>query len=134
MTQQVHVMLVDDIDGSAASETVRFALDGRQYQIDLSEKHAQDLRGAMAAFVAAARREGGRRSSTRAASRPATDRGKMTAVREWAKAHGQTVSDRGRISKAVMEAYANSDDVPTPAEPEAPKRRKAKKRAAKADS
>jgi len=82
VAQQVNVMLVDDIDGSAASETVAFALDGRQYQIDLSEKHAQDLRAAVAAFVAAARRGGGRRSSAPTAAHPTTDRGKMTAIRE----------------------------------------------------
>jgi hypothetical protein len=131
VAQQVNVMLVDDIDGSAASETVVFALDGRQYQIDLSEKHAQDLREAMAAFVAAARRGAGRRSSAPAVARPATDRGKMTAIREWAKANGQSISDRGRISKAVMEAYANRDNVAA-ADKAAPK--KPRKRSAKASA
>lgn len=125
-------MLVDDIDGSEASETVSFGLDGRQFEIDLSAAHATELRNAFAEFVAAARRGSGSgrgRSAPRAA-KPADDRDQAAAIREWAMANGQPVSGRGRISKSVMEAYHNRDAVAPQAETEAPKKPK-KKRALK---
>ena len=137
MAQHVNVMLVDDIDGSEASETVSFGLDGRQYTIDLSTGHAAQLRDAVASFVAAARRgSGGRRRSPAArAAAPGTDREQTAAIREWARANGQIVSDRGRISKAVLAAYENRGDVdePEPAQAAAPVK-KSKKRSLKAAS
>jgi hypothetical protein len=106
------VKFVDDIDGSEASETVSFGLDGRQYDIDLSTRHAQQLRDTMATFVAAARRGGGRRSPAPRGPRPATNREETLAIREWARANGQDIADRGRIPKAVTEAYANRHNAP----------------------
>jgi len=135
VAQQVNVTLVDDIDGSEASETVSFALDGRQYTIDLSVDHAAQLRDAVASFVAAARRGsgGGRRSPAARAAQPGNDREQTAAIREWARANGQTVSDRGRISKAVLTAYANRGSVAAPAQDDAPAK-KSRKRSLKAAS
>jgi hypothetical protein len=103
------VSLVDDLDGSAASDTVSFSLDGRQYQLDLSEKNAAKLRDALAPFITSARRtRGGRRRSggdPKMTQRPATDRERTTAIREWARQHGHKVADRGRIPSSVVEAY-----------------------------
>src|SRR6478609_7421302 len=88
MAQKVQTLFVDDLDGSEAEGTVRFGLDGTEYEIDLNAKHAQALRDALARYVAAARRTG----STR---RPAHGRRKTTAsapnsteVRDWAKTQG----------------------------------------------
>ena len=67
MAQRVNVVLVDDIDGADAAETVSFALDGVDYEIDLSEKHASELRNAFSLYVGHARRTGGRRKSGRRA-------------------------------------------------------------------
>jgi hypothetical protein len=36
VAQKVQTLFIDDIDGSAAEDTVRFALDGTDYEIDLS--------------------------------------------------------------------------------------------------
>jgi hypothetical protein len=101
------VSLVDDVDGSVASSTVSFALDGKTYELDLSDKNAAKLRDAVAPFVAAARRLGGRgrRSSGPTASTARTDRERTTAIREWAREHGHKISDRGRIPRSVLEAY-----------------------------
>jgi hypothetical protein len=132
VAQQVKVMFVDDIDGSEASETVSFGLDGRQYDIDLSKQHAKQLRDTLATFVAVARRGTGRRSSAPHAPRPAANREQTAAIREWAKANGQDISARGRIPKVVMEAYANRDSIPPPAEAAAPPKKKSKKRSEKA--
>ena len=113
MAQKVDVKYVDDLDGSAASGTVAFALDGKSYEIDLSDENAARLRDGLAAFVAAARRSGssGRRgraarSAAEAPAAPArTDREVTAAIRNWARENGHEVSERGRIPKAVVEAY-----------------------------
>lgn len=128
VAQHVNVMLVDDLDGSAAEETVSFGLDGRQYDVDLSAANAAQLREALAAFVAVARRGSGRvrqRPAGGGAARPAVDRERTAAVREWARAHGHEVSDRGRISKSVIEAYDNRE---APAAAEAAPAKKKRKR------
>jgi hypothetical protein len=112
VAKRVNVMLVDDLDGSAAQETVSFGVDGRHYDVDLSAANAAQLRDALAAFVAVARRGNGRvrqRPVSVNGARPGVDRERSAAVREWARAHGHEVSDRGRISKTVMEAYDNRD-------------------------
>jgi hypothetical protein len=106
MAQKVQVLLVDDIDGGTADETVTFALDGVSYEIDLTTQHAAELRDALGTWVGHARKVGGRRAPGRAsnggAAHRSTDAG---AVREWAKSAGYTVSDRGRIPAEIREAY-----------------------------
>ncbi|WP_214405977.1 histone-like nucleoid-structuring protein Lsr2 [Pseudonocardia lacus] len=112
MAQKVETRLVDDIDGSEAVETVRFALEGRQYEIDLSEDNATRLRESLAAFVSSARRAGGSGSRTARSTASGTprrsssaDREHGAAVREWARANGFEVSDRGRIAADILKAY-----------------------------
>jgi hypothetical protein len=109
MAQKTIVSLIDDLDGEGADETVRFGLDGAPYEIDLSEKNATKLRESLAPFVAAARRTGGRQTQSRRGTRTSyrrtggTDR--TADIREWARANGYTVSDRGRIASNIVEAY-----------------------------
>lgn len=106
MVQKTQVVLVDDIDGGEADETVRFGLDGVSYEIDLTTKNAHKLRDAVAGYVAEARRVGGRASGRRRSARASrgggTDAG---TVREWARANGYEVSERGRVPGRVLEAY-----------------------------
>jgi hypothetical protein len=109
MAQRVNVVLVDDIDGSDAAETVSFALDGVDYEIDLSDQHAEELRGAVSLYVGHARRTGGRRKNGRRASTaPASDGSAPSAadIRSWARENGFEVPERGRVSAEVREAYA----------------------------
>lgn len=107
MAQRVQILLEDDLDGGDASETVTFGLDGVTYEIDLSDKNATALREALAGYIGAGRRVAGRRSSgTGSSSR--TSSGELAKIREWARANGYDVSDRGRISKKVREAYAQA--------------------------
>ena len=103
MAQKVQVVLVDDIDGGEAVETLSFSLDGVGYEIDLSAANAADLREAVAPWISAGRRVSGRRSASR--GRGTSDAGK---IREWARANGVEVSERGRVSASVREAYAAS--------------------------
>jgi hypothetical protein len=106
MAQKVTVSLVDDLSGSQADETVSFGLDGKSYEIDLSSKNADKLRGALADYVAAARKPGGgRKASAAAVRRPVVDREQNQAIREWARSKGMKVNDRGRIPSEVADAY-----------------------------
>ena len=108
MAKRVTEHLVDDIDGSEAAETIRFAVDGTEYEIDLSESNASEFHDAFAPYISAARRLGGRptRSSGRNASR-SSDPAKVDPkqVREWAKSQGLDVNPRGRVSKTLIEQY-----------------------------
>jgi hypothetical protein len=104
MAQKVNIILVDDIDGSEAAEAVSFALDGKEYAIDLNAKNAQKLRDALAPYVAHARRESGR--SRRGRSTPAARGGSTAAeIRAWARDNGYKVPDRGRVAADVKAAY-----------------------------
>ena len=100
MAQKVNIVLVDDIDGSAADETVSLALDGKEYEIDLNAKNAAKLRDAIAPFVGHARKAAGRRRGGRAANGPSP-----ADIRAWAREHGFDVPDRGRVSSEVRDAY-----------------------------
>ena len=106
MAQQTTVRFIDDLDGSDASGTFDFALEGRQYQIDLSEENAAKLRDAVAPFVDVARKAGGRsagRRRPRAQQQPVDDkpvrssREQTAAIREWARQHGHKVNNRGHV-------------------------------------
>ena len=101
-------MLVDDLDGGEASETVEFGLDGTSYEIDLSEDNAKKLRDTLAPYIGEGRRLGARRRSGRgrAAARPAgAGTGSAAEIREWARSNGFNVPDRGRVSAEVRKAY-----------------------------
>jgi hypothetical protein len=103
MAQRVQVLLVDDIDGGTAQETVTFALDGVTYEIDLSEGNAAQLREAVGRWVGPARRITGRATRGRGPRR--NTGGEIAKIRAWAKANGYQVSDRGRIPADVRQAY-----------------------------
>lgn len=118
MAQKTVVTLEDDIDGGTADETVTFALDGITYEIDLSASNAQALRDAFSSYVGHGRRTSGRSGAARgtrtrtastgsAASGGGTSarRGDNAAIREWARAHGHSVNERGRIPASVIGAY-----------------------------
>ena len=109
MAQRTVMTMTDDIDGSEASETVVFGLDGSTYEIDLNEVHAEDLREVLAPFVSVARRAGsgtGKRAARGNPPRPrAADDVDPKAVRAWAEANGVEVNSRGRLKAGVIEQY-----------------------------
>ncbi len=115
MAQKVQVLLVDDLDGGEASETVGFSLDGASYEIDLSKKNADLLRDTFAKYVGAARKagrsgggSGARSSGGRSRGGTSMDRDQAAAIRSWAKKQGLKVSDRGRIPATIIEQYNQS--------------------------
>jgi hypothetical protein len=112
MAKRTIHMLVDDIDGGEADETVRFAVDGVQYEIDLSTKNATKMRDVLARYIEAGSKvgrasAGGTVRATVGRGRgPATvDRDQNRAIREWAQTKGIAVSDRGRIKQEIVDRY-----------------------------
>lgn len=119
MARRIVHQLVDDLDGTVlevgSGETVLFSLDGTAYEIDLTDENAGALRGALAPYIASARSvsaRGGAAQSSRGSGASAAGRRQKrsgqrdyTPVREWAARNGYTVSERGRVPAAVLEAY-----------------------------
>ncbi|NVC25122.1 Lsr2 family protein [Kocuria salina] len=105
MAQKVEVHLEDDLDGGPADHTVTFALDGKDYEIDLSSSNAEKLREALRPFAEAGRKTT-RSSAPRSTRTRTSDSDPDTAkIRAWAKKNGHKVSDRGRIHQSVKDAY-----------------------------
>ena len=103
MAQKIQTLFIDDIDGSEAEGTVRFALDGADYEIDLNAQHAAALRTALARYIDAARRgTGAARRPARGGRRASASGVNTTEVREWAKAQGIEVKDRGRVPAELV--------------------------------
>ena len=103
MAQKVTVALEDDLTGGPADETVRFAVDGTDYEIDLSAKNAAALGKLLAPYIEHARKAG--RPLGRRAGRTAPSRQRSGDIRAWAKEHGLAVNERGRIPASVVEQY-----------------------------
>jgi len=118
MAQTTQIVLTDDLDGSEATRTVTFAFEGAGYEIDLNDEHAAAIEESFAEWIAAARRSGGR--STSSAGRPRSGRaasgassgassgprrGDLDDVRAWARENGHAVADRGRVKQSVLDAY-----------------------------
>lgn len=105
MVQRVQVLLIDDLDESDATETVRFGLDGTQYEIDLNDKNAGKLRADLTKWVEKGRKASpsGKRVITNGGGK--SHRRDVSAVRVWARKNGHEISERGRIPEAVQTAY-----------------------------
>jgi hypothetical protein len=106
MAQKIQTLFIDDIDGGEAEGTVRFALDGAEYEIDLSTKHSDDLRSALGKYISHARKTGGgttRRPGSRGGRKPSTV--DTVAVRAWARENGIGIKDRGRVPADIVAKY-----------------------------
>jgi hypothetical protein len=115
MAKQTFTKLVDDFTGEpiedGAGRTVRFAFDGAEYEIDLSNDNIEDFSGALERYVRASRRVSGRsrgRSAGGSSSRRSSGGSSETAaIREWAESQGIKVASRGRIPADIVERYKN---------------------------
>lgn len=109
VAQKITTLFIDDIDGGAAEGTVRFALDGTEYEIDLNAEHSEELRSALGKYVSHARKVGGAaRRSARVAGRGARGAGSAvntTEIRNWARENGYDIKDRGRVPADVVAKY-----------------------------
>ena len=104
MAQRIQTLLIDDLDGGGAAGTVRFGLDGTEYEIDLSAAHSGELREALRQYLEHARRAGGSAKGA-TSSRRGSAAVDTARVREWAKEQGIEVKDRGRIPAGIVEQY-----------------------------
>jgi hypothetical protein len=110
MAKQEIVTFIDDLDGTAAQGTVTFALENRAYEIDLSDENTDKLHEALAPFIEHARKASkaagaAQAAPTRKGGRTATAREETAQIRAWAAENGHQVEARGRIPRAVVEAY-----------------------------
>jgi hypothetical protein len=116
MAQRVTTLLLDDIDGTEAAETITFGVDGAGYEIDLNGVHAKALREALAPYVEAGRRVGGRTKPIRPhrtieipnanGRRPARpDPAQTGAIRTWANKNGFKIGGKGRLPLNVVQAW-----------------------------
>jgi len=114
MAKTTIVQVSDDLDGSANASEVRFAFEGTEYTIDLSSKNRKALEKALLPYVEAGTKVSGRHSGVTRSARSKHSRNSgnsavdLAAVRAWAKENGHQVSDRGRLPKAVLDAYTAS--------------------------
>jgi hypothetical protein len=110
VAQKVQVLLVDDLDGGEADETVQFALDGVSYEIDLTRENAGKLRELLSPYTEKGRKQSGRGAASRGAgrgrsARPVGGSQDTAKIRAWAKEQGYEVNDRGRVPGNIREAY-----------------------------
>ena len=105
MAQKVNVLLVDDIDGSGADETIQFGLDGTHYEIDLNSDHAQELRGQLERYAKAARKVTGSAGRTSRVRRTTDNDARNKEIRNWARERHLDVNDRGRIPADIVAQY-----------------------------
>ena len=108
MAQRTTVVITDDLDGTEGADTVTFAFEGIEYQVDLSESNVKKLKKALDPYISAARKTGGRRSSGRrsSASSGRSASSDTAAIREWARSQGLQVSERGRVPQSIRDQYA----------------------------
>ena len=102
MAQQIQTLLIDDLDGTPAEDTVRFGLDGTDFEIDLNAEHEQALRGLLALYIKAARRGAGPQRPSRRRRTASTGDPGSAEIRDWAKNQGIDVKDRGRIPAELV--------------------------------
>jgi len=109
VAQKIRVDLVCDVcdDEKPGTQTITFGLEGANYEIDVCDQHAAELRGNLATFVGSGRRAsgGGGRGRGRRAAGGAADRQRTQEIRAWAKKQGLKVSERGRISGDIVQRY-----------------------------
>lgn len=103
MAQQLS--LVDDLDGGLADETISFALDGKQYEIDLSADHAQRLREVLQPWIELAYPTNGKRRRPQGLRRLVVERHHTSLLRDWARERGLDVPAHGRLPAHLVYAY-----------------------------
>ena len=106
MARRTQVLLTDDLDGTnipvGKGETVTFALDGKTYEIDLTSKNGKALRKALKPYIEAGRSVTTSRGVRVKRTQVAAD---VRTIKEWARANGYEVNDRGRVPNEIRAAF-----------------------------
>ena len=115
MAQRVNVVIADDFDGTEGAQTVKFGLDGTEYEIDLKPDHEEQLRAFLSAYVQQGRKVASGKKTT-VKPRKSASAGEANAIREWARANGYAVNERGRVPANIVEAYHAAKGASAPAQ------------------
>lgn len=109
MAKRIVHTFIDDLDETpfdeGQGETVLFGLDGKAFEIDLTNDNAKELRATFEKYISAGRRTSASVTSIKASGRRRPGQIDLAPVREWARKNGFTVSERGRVPQAILEAY-----------------------------
>ena len=105
MAQKIQTLFIDDIDGGAAEGTVRFGLDGTEFEIDLNARHSSELRQALETYIQHARKVGSAARRGRGNRRGRAGSADTARVREWAREKGYDIKERGRIPADIVVKY-----------------------------
>jgi hypothetical protein len=108
MAQKIQTLFIDDIDGGDAEGTVRFGLDGTDFEIDLSAKHNEELHKTLETYVRHARNVGGASRRTPHSRRTGAQAVDTAKVREWARENGYDIKDRCRVPADLVAKYQAS--------------------------
>jgi hypothetical protein len=111
---KVETVFIDDLDGSKADTTIRFALDGSEYEIDLNAAHADELRTATKQYTEAGRKistSARRPARSGAVHTPASSGPASSEVRDWARDQGYEVKERGRIPAELVVKFQAATDA-----------------------
>lgn len=112
VARKIETVILDDLDGSTADTTIRFGLDGAEFEIDLNTAHANELRKATERYIEAGRKVSGvRKTARRSTASTASSGPSSSAVREWAKDQGFAVKERGRIPAELVVKFQAATDV-----------------------
>lgn len=106
MGQKVRIERFSDLSGESLpdgeGETIVYSVYGKAYEIDLTAQEAADFHRTLDPFIAVSRRvKGGEGKKNRSTA----DRQKLSDIRDWARNQGYEVSERGRISQEILEAF-----------------------------
>jgi hypothetical protein len=105
MARQIKTLYIDDIDGGEAEGTVRFGLDGTEFEIDLNARHSSELRRALEMYILHARKVGSAPKRGRGNRRGGAGSLDTAKAREWARENGFDIKERGRIPADIVAKY-----------------------------
>ena len=99
--------LVDDLDGTPATQTVQFDAFGRRYSIDLSDANAAELNAVLTKYASAGTEIV---SPNRIAAKAIRTPSELNAIRGWARGQGHTISDKGRIPEHIIRQFEKAQE------------------------
>ncbi len=105
MAQKVQIQFIDDITGEEAQETVRFGLDGNNFEIDLTTENAANLRKSLSTYADKGRKAPGKGAGRPRGAATSSNREETQRIRQWAQKSGHNPNSRGRISAEIRDAY-----------------------------
>jgi hypothetical protein len=105
MAQKIQTLFIDDIDGGEAEGTVRFGIDGTEFEIDLNARHSGELRDALGMYIVHARKVGSAGRRGRGNRRSGAGSVDSARARAWARENGYDIKERGRIPADIVAKY-----------------------------